>query len=283
MTTELSTNTTPARGLALATFDDAYRFASMVAKSDFAPKDFRGKPESCLLAIQHGSEIGLSPMQSLQSIAVVNGRPAVYGDTALAVCIGSTVCEYVREYIEGDGDQAVAVCEAKRRGYEKATVVRFSVADAKKAGLWGKQGPWTQYSRRMLQMRARGFCLRDTFPDVLRGLVTAEEAQDYPTPTQAPEPVVVRPKFDTPAEPAPAASTGNAFDNARAAIEKAASVDALEALRSRVDLRLKDKTFAPFQADELLDLIQSRIEFLEVDRDSVPFDSAEAQAEAASH
>jgi len=282
MTTELSTNTTPARGLALATFDDAYRFAKMVSGSDFAPKDFRGKPESCLLAIQHGSEIGLSPMQSLQSIAVINGRPSIWGDAALAVVSASSVCEYVTEEIEDgkDGEALVAICTAKRRGYPKPTVVRFTVTDAKKAGLWGKGGPWTQYPRRMLQLRARGFALRDAFPDVLKGLVTAEEAQDYSTPTQAPEPVVVRPKFDTPTEPAAPAPAGNAFDNARAAIEKAATVDALEALRSRVEQRLKDKTFTPFQADELLDLIHSRIEFFEGDRDSVPFDSAEAQAEA---
>jgi hypothetical protein len=32
----------------------------------------------------------------------------------------------------------------------------------------------------MMQMRARGFALRDAFPDVLKGMITAEEAQDYP-------------------------------------------------------------------------------------------------------
>jgi hypothetical protein len=282
MTTELSTNTTPARGLALATFDDAYRFAKMVSGSDFAPKDFRGKPESCLLAIQHGSEIGLSPMQSLQSIAVINGRPSIWGDAALAVVSASSVCEYVTEEIEDgkDGEALVAICTAKRRGYPKPTVVRFTVTDAKKAGLWGKGGPWTQYPRRMLQLRARGFALRDAFPDVLKGLVTAEEAQDYSTPTQAPEPVVVRPKFDATPEPASATPAGNTFDNARAAIEKAATVDALKALRPRVETRLKDKTLAPFQADELFDLIEARIEFLTGDPDSVPFDSAEVEAEA---
>ncbi len=77
MTHEISTQRA-STGLALATFDDAYRFAQMVAKSEFAPKDFRGKPESCLLAIQHGSEIGLSPMQSLQNIACINGTSFVY-------------------------------------------------------------------------------------------------------------------------------------------------------------------------------------------------------------
>jgi hypothetical protein len=57
----------------------------------------------------------------------------------------------------------------------------FSVADAKRAKLWFKAGPWTTYPDRMLQMRARGFAIRDTFPDALRGVIIAEEAQDHPT------------------------------------------------------------------------------------------------------
>lgn len=171
--------TTEPRGLALATMDEAMRFGKMLSDSEFAPKDFRGKPASCVLAVQHGAEIGLGPMQAIQSIAVINGRPSIWGDAALALVMASQVCDYVRELVEGDGDNLTAICEAKRRGYPAATTSRFSVADAKRAGLWGKSGPWTQYPRRMLQLRARGFCLRDAFPDVLKGLVTAEEAQDY--------------------------------------------------------------------------------------------------------
>ena len=262
MTTELSTTTTPARGLALASFDDAFRFAKMVAASEFAPKDFRGKPESCLLAIQHGSEIGLSPMQSLQNIACINGRPAIWGDAALAVAMASPVCESVTETIDGEGDNMVATCTAKRRGYEKPTVVRFTVADAKKASLWGKSGPWTQYPRRMLQLRARGFALRDAFPDVLKGLVTAEEAQDYPTTPATPEPVVVRPKFDTPAE-----ERADPFEVAKAAIEAESDIGKLDAMRRKIDVRVKDGTFTSFQADELCDRIHARVEFLEAERE----------------
>jgi hypothetical protein len=262
MSTELSTTTTPARGLALASFDDAFRFSKMVAASDFAPKDFRGKPESCLLAIQHGSEIGLSPMQSLQNIACINGRPAIWGDAALAVAMASPVCESVTETIDGEGDNMVATCTAKRRGYEKPTVVRFSVADAKKASLWGKSGPWTQYPRRMLQLRARGFALRDAFPDVLKGLVTAEEAQDYPTTPANTEPVVVRPKFDTPAE-----ERADPFEVAKAAIEAESDIGKLDAIRRKIDVRVKDKTFTSFQADELCDRIHARVEFLEAERE----------------
>ena len=262
MSTELSTTTTPARGLALASFDDAFRFSKMVAASEFAPKDFRGKPESCLLAIQHGSEIGLSPMQSLQNIACINGRPAIWGDAALAVAMASPVCESVTETIDGEGDNMVATCTAKRRGYEKPTVVRFTVADAKKAGLWGKSGPWTQYPRRMLQLRARGFALRDAFPDVLKGLVTAEEAQDYPTTPANTEPVVVRPKFDTPAE-----ERADPFEVAKAAIEAEADIGKLDAMRRKIDVRVKDGTFTSFQADELCDRIHARVEFLEAERE----------------
>jgi hypothetical protein len=268
MSTEISTNTTPTRGLALATFDDAFRFAAMVAKSDFAPKDFSGKPESCLLAIQHGSEIGLSPMQSLQNIACINGRPSIWGDAALAVAMASPVCEYVREQIEGDGEAMAATCEAKRRGYEKPTVARFSVVDAKKAGLWGKSGPWTQYPRRMLQLRARGFALRDAFPDVLKGLVTAEEAQDYPATEPAKEAVIVRQKPDVePAVSAPvaaatAAATADDMQRSRAAVQKASKPAELERMQSITEQRLKSGFYTPAQADELLNLINGKLDWL---------------------
>jgi hypothetical protein len=254
--------TSQPRGLALSTFEDAYRFAGLVAKSEFAPKDFRGKPESCMLAIQHGAELGLSPMQSLQSIAVVNGRPSVYGDTALAVCKSSPLCEYVRETIDGTGEQMVAICEAKRRGDAEPVVRRFSMTNAKLAGLAGKSGPWTQYPERMLQMRARGFALRDAFPDILRGLVTAEEAQDYATepenvrvyqPPKEPEPVEVRPKFDAKVSE----------EKARSAIAAANNHDRLDVLNELIEDRLCDGTFTPAVADDLFVLVTQKREQLE--------------------
>jgi hypothetical protein len=285
MTTEISTNTAPARGLALASFDDAFRFATMVAKSEFAPKDFRGKPESCLLAIQHGSEIGLSPMQSLQNIACINGRPAIWGDAALALCLASPVCDGIHETMEGDGDNMTAVCQTSRKGKDANVVGRFSVADAKKAGLWGKQGPWTQYPKRMLQLRARGFALRDAFPDVLKGLVTAEEAQDYPQAEAAKEPAMIRPQ-GKPAKPltksvkdaggmtvahverfepqatAVASATPGDMERSRLAVNKAANVAALEKMQSVTEERLRTGFYTPAQAGELLALINGKLDWL---------------------
>jgi hypothetical protein len=119
-------------------------------------------------------------MQALQNIAVINGKPSVYGDAMMALVQASAVCEDVEEFFEGEGTpNPVAVCIAKRKN-RKPVVAKFSVEDAKRAGLWGKQGPWSAYPKRMMQMRARGFALRDAFPDVLKGLISVEEAQDYP-------------------------------------------------------------------------------------------------------
>jgi hypothetical protein len=280
MSTEISTNTTPTRGLALASFDDAFRFAQMVAKSDFSPKDFRGKPESCLLAIQHGSEIGLSPMQSLQNIACINGRPAIWGDAALALCLASPVCDGIHETIEGDGDNMTAVCQTSRKGKDANVVARFSVADAKKAGLWGKSGPWTQYPKRMLQLRARGFALRDAFPDVLKGLVTAEEAQDYPQQPAAPvppQPTVVRFKSHVPVSAVPDDHMGRA----RLAVSRATTIEVLDALRTLVGRRHNEGAFNDAQRDELVDLIHHKAEMLTADNGTdFPHEAAEHEVTA---
>lgn len=263
MSTEISTQRA-STGLALQSFDDAYRFAKMVSNSDFAPKDFKGKPESCMLAIQHGSEVGLSPMQSLQSIAVINGRPTIWGDAALALVQSSPVCEYVREYTEGEGDALTAVCEAKRRGYPQPTVTRFSMADAKRAGLAGKAGPWTQYPARMLTLRARGFALRNAFADALRGLITAEEAQDYPTPEPAREPVMVRPAGE-PARPATArieAADETAEQKARLAINRVKTLEDCDRLRDLIGKRHAEGVFADAVRDDLVDLLHGKAELL---------------------
>ncbi len=162
-----------------ASFNELAQFSNMAAKSAMVPPSFRNKPEDIMLAVQMGSELGLAPMQALQNIAVINNRPSVWGDALIGLCRASANCEDIAEKLDGEGEAMVATCMAKRRN-ASPVVARFSVADAKKAGLWGKAGPWQQYPARMLQLRARGFALRDAFPDVLRGLISAEEARDMP-------------------------------------------------------------------------------------------------------
>jgi len=183
------------QGFAPATVTEAIQFSEMLANSNMVPKQYMGKPQDIMVCIQWGMEMGLAPMQALQNIAVINGKPSVYGDAMMALVQASPVCDGVEESIEDEGtSNPVAVCVARRKGRAPVTV-RFSVEDAKRAGLWGKQGPWQAYPKRMLQMRARGFALRDAYPDVLKGLISTEEAQDYPEETKRP------PKDITPRNP----------------------------------------------------------------------------------
>lgn len=158
------------------TMEEAMQFSTTLSKSDLVPKDFQGKAANILVAVQWGMELGLQPMQAMQSIAVINGRPSLWGDAVIGLVRASGLCEYIYEEVAGDGTSAT--CRTKRKGDTEEVKRTFTMADAEKAGLKGKQGPWSQYPKRMLQMRARSWCLRDVYPDVLRGVHVAEESQD---------------------------------------------------------------------------------------------------------
>lgn len=158
--------------------ESVHRLATVVVKSGMAPKSLQ-TVEQVTVAIMHGMEVGFTPMAALQSIAVVNGMPTIYGDGALALVRGSGLLEdFIEEIEQDEKGPTVATCRAKRVGQATWAQQVFTRAEAQRAGLWGKTGPWTQYPQRMMQMRARSWVLRDAFADVLRGLRFHEEVQD---------------------------------------------------------------------------------------------------------
>lgn len=210
-------------GVAPGTLDEAWRWAQQAAQSSIVPAAYRGKPHDILTAIQLGVEVGLPPMTALQSIAVINGRPGLFGDGLLALVLASAPYLTHQEYFEverpdpvldeaGEAPRAArmvrvealdpadlahdstrAVCTVWRRRAPDPTTRTFSVAQARRAGLiFNKPGPWNEYPDRMLQMRARGFALRDAFPDVLKGLRPVEELADLPPDVAPPAPAVRR-------------------------------------------------------------------------------------------
>lgn len=176
-------------GIVPTTIEEVFRLAKAVAQSGLAPKGM-GTPEQLTVAIMHGLEIGLPPMQAIQRIAVVNGRPTIWGDAVPALLLSRGF--HIGETSEGEGDHRRAVCKVRRP--DGSMIERsFSVADAKKAGLWNKAGPWQQYPDRMLQMRARGYAARDGAADVLSGLYLREELEDEPMKDVTPQREVVMP------------------------------------------------------------------------------------------
>ncbi len=167
------------RGLQVQTLEDMWRWAQYVVKSGLAPDSFK-TPEQVVVATQYGRELGFSLMQGLRSIAVVNGRPQIWGDAALALVKQSGLSKEYKETLTGEGDKMVAKTHSVRvypNGIEDTVDSEFSVEDAKTAGLWGKRGTWTTHPKRMLKYKSRAFNLRDNFPDVLCGLHLVEEME----------------------------------------------------------------------------------------------------------
>jgi hypothetical protein len=162
--------------------DEVFKLAEFISKGDFFPA-WKNRSHDAAVAILFGQSLGLSWGHSLLNISVISGRPTVWGDAMLALCKQSPVWEDFDE--DFDEKTMTAICMVKRKG-QKEQIRIFSQEDAERAGLWGKVGysgkptPWVFYPKRMLQMRARAFALRDVFPDVLQGLGCAEEVMDYP-------------------------------------------------------------------------------------------------------
>lgn len=183
------------------TFEEALKFAELMSKSDLVPKDFKDKPGNILVAIQKGQEVGLSPMAALETIAVINGRASLWGDGLLGLVQASSTYEWIDE---SQCSEKAGICTIKRRGEQPYTAT-FTLEDAKRAGLLGKPGTWTQYTKRMLQLRARAFAIRDKFADVLKGLVAAEEAMDtvtiLPAESDQPKPSSLKEKLQAQLEP----------------------------------------------------------------------------------
>lgn len=211
------------KGLMPRSEQGLWRHAQFVSRSGLAPYSL-DTPEKVYVAMAYGLEIGFTPMVALTSVCVINGFPSLYGDGPLAMIERSGLLESIDERIDGADeiagpgvplkdwpDDIQAVCTVKRKDRAPRTFT-YSVADAKQAGLWEKKGrnggvtPWITSPLRMLKFRARGFALRDTFPDALKGFRQAEEVMDYEiVDTQA-----ARPVFD-PSQTAAAKTSGDAL------------------------------------------------------------------------
>jgi hypothetical protein len=154
---------------------DVKRLANLAFSSGLAPKGATNVAQA-IMGIMAGMEVGLTFVQACRQVMVVNGSPSLWGDAPLGLVMKSGHLEDIQVRWEGtkteDSSCSVVV---KRKGVATAGEGKFAAADARAAGLWGKKGPWTNYPRRMLELRARAFALRNMFPDVLLGCAIAEE------------------------------------------------------------------------------------------------------------
>jgi len=160
-----------------SSLDGLQRFARGYVVAGLMPRGL-DSPAAATMVLHTAIEVGMSFGNAARWSMWINNRIALWGDAPLSLVMRSGLLADIVESFEGEEgtDDFAAVCTVTRRGMSPHTW-RFSVADATRAGLWGKAGPWKTSPRRMLQLRARGFALRDRFPDALGGLECAEAAE----------------------------------------------------------------------------------------------------------
>lgn len=159
-------------------FPHYQKVAETLSKSGVIPNAYRGKPEDVFVAIAMGYQLGFPVEQSLQDIAVINGRPCLWGDGLLSLVLNHPECKDIVEEPIFTGQTITGFsCTVTRKGHAPHTQA-FTIQDAERAGLLKKGGVWSSYPARMLQMRARSLALRDKFADALRGLRIAEIETD---------------------------------------------------------------------------------------------------------
>ncbi len=158
----------------IAISDDSWKLAQRVAATEFVPKGLRGKPEAVLACILTGHELGVGPMQALAKIHVVDGRPGMSAELMRAVVLRAGHEIYVEE-----ATNTRVTVTGVRAGTGRSLSITWSMDDAKKAGLVGKDN-WRKYPRAMLTARATAEVSRGLFPDVLAGVTyVPEELEEF--------------------------------------------------------------------------------------------------------
>ena len=151
-------------------YESLQKLSQRISNTPFVPTALRGKNEAVLACVLYGAELGLGPMQSLNSIHVIEGRTAMSP-------------ELMRAMVARHGhridvvENSATACEVKgmRSDTGSTATVRWTMEDAKLAGLAGKNN-WKTYPRAMLLARATSELCRIVFPDVIAGLsYTPEE------------------------------------------------------------------------------------------------------------
>ncbi|WP_433465737.1 hypothetical protein [Spirillospora sp. CA-128828] len=178
----------------VADLDQAWRLAQALAGSSILPNDLRGKAGNVLVILMYGQELGLSPMQSIQGIYVVNGRPQMSGQLWLAKVREAGHSVKVSDHTEKSCTVTITRGDTGEEHSET-----FTWADAERAKL-AKKDIWLSYPKRMLMWRAVSHCATTICPEVAMGFGAEVPEAEAP----APEVALAHAVDARTAEPAPA-------------------------------------------------------------------------------
>lgn len=160
--------------------DSMWRFAQALAQSNLLPQALRNKPSDVMVTVLYGQELGLAPMQAIQGVYVVNGRPTLAAQTWVA--LARKAGHKVRVLDEKPDSCTVAVYRSDDP--EHPVIGTFTLEDAKRAGLASKD-VWKQHPGAMLYARAASIALRRGCPEIALGFYTEHEVEEPQRPTLA--------------------------------------------------------------------------------------------------
>lgn len=152
----------------------AHRIGTALCGTSFAPSHFRGKPDEAAAAILRGSELGLSPTMSLDSIYIISGKPGMYAKAMVALLLNAGHEVWTVE----KSDTSVTVA-GQRKGSEHVITETWTYERAKRAGYLSNKKYETD-PQSMLYARAASDVCRQVAPDVLAGLYAVEELELTP-------------------------------------------------------------------------------------------------------
>lgn len=158
--------------------DVMIKTAQELAKSNLVGDNFIKKPENILIALQFGNELGLSPMQALKNVIVINNRPCLSSDVMRAIVMKQP--DFRGMFYDRGKDYVKVTIKRDIAGNVIDFESSFSFADAERAGLINnpKLDPWRKYPLDMCEHRASSRCCRKAYPDALAGIYSDTEMKD---------------------------------------------------------------------------------------------------------
>lgn len=166
----------------IQSFEDAQRMAKVFVNSSLVPQQFKGDLGSCLIALNMANRMKADPLQVMQNIYIVHGKPS-FSSSYLIACFNQ--CgrySAIRYKFEGEkgtdtwGCKAVATELATGEILEGVTV---TMAMAKAEGWYNKAGSkWKTMPELMMRYRAATFLIRSVAPEIALGFTTTEEVLD---------------------------------------------------------------------------------------------------------
>ncbi len=183
------------------TMAEAWKLAQTFHASGLLPRGI-ASPEAAFTIIATGAELGLSPMASLRSIHVIEGKPVL--SAALIAGIVQRRPDLCEGFALVESSDTIATYETTRRG-QAPVRMSFTIEQAQRAGLTGKD-IWRKYPHAMLRARASAELARAVYPDVVGGLYDPDEIPGAEVRTVEPRPVVQPPPRRTLAAASPASS-----------------------------------------------------------------------------